>query len=437
MSSSNDELRRYLINHGFSSIEVRNMSEKEVLETFSVLADSADIHEKSQPQAPNNVKKDITNNYSKRAKEDPIFTKNRENAGLNDDEALRVALQESINYPTGSSNTTTNQSNVRKNTNNYSNNRNSNSSIRESIKDFATNTFQALRDMVGYGESIFSIPPDFINIPSDDDDDDFVQYNQQKSQIQRNNYPPPPQKPNAYDQKRKTKTSGNHENYYNTNDPNNYYPQYHYDDFITQIQDDDFQYSSIPNIGHYYESNDVPAQNHNTPTINVESSTDDESDEFNNSSKIIQRQNEEIKKLEQEVAQKEREEQEKKLIEQEENNVKEACQISLADEIIDILSVIPPEPDEPKTAEEKKKVVNLQIIMNDRKKIGRRFNDTDKGIFVYAWVAGTTLDSDEKLYLNSFELKMPMGNIVLDKNQTLGEQKVRGKVCFIVSELDQ
>lgn len=437
MSSPNDELRRYLINHGFSSIEVRNMSEKEVLETFSALADSDVLHEKSRPQAPNNVKKDNTDNYSRRAKDDPIFTTNLENAGLNDDEALRVALQESINYPSGSSNTATKQSNVRKNTNNYSNNRNSNSSIRESIKDLASNTFQALRDMVGFGESFFSIPQDCFNIPSDDDDE-FAQYNQQKSQNQRINYPPPPQNPNTYDQRSKSKTSTNHENYYNTNDQNSYYSQYHYNDFITQNQqDDNFQYSSIPNIGRYYESNDTPAQNHNNPTINVESSTDDESDDFNNSSKIIQRQNEEIKKLEQEVAQKEREEHEKKLLEQEENNVKEACQISLADEIIDILSIIPPEPDEPKTAEEKKKVVNLQIILNDRKKIGRRFNDTDKGIFVYAWVAGTTLDSDEILYLNSFELKMPMGNIILDKNQTLGEQKVRGKVCFIVSELDQ
>lgn len=412
MSSNNDEIKTYLINHGFSRTDVRNMSEKELLETFTVLRDSDDVSKdsyKKEQRLPKKVNDKPTNIFPKKINQKPTFNKQLENGGLTDEEALRAALQESIDSQSNAPKVTS----KRPNKNNSDNNSNN-------FFDLINKTIQFVHDTI-------LDQPFFPN-----------QQVSSSSSTNKSKSPPPTQQNNI------NRNANKESNVYYYNDfmpqkeedigslyenpstpnENDFYPQTQFNDFYPQTQFNDFDQK--PQHDHVPKKDDID---------DLLFSSDNESDDFNNSSKIIQRQNEEIKRLEQEVAQKEREENEKKLIEEEENNVKEACQVSLADEIIYLLNEIPPEPQEPKSTEEKRKVVSI-AVMNDRKRLERRFNDSDKGIYVYAWVAGTTLDSDEKLYLDKFELKMPMGNI-LDKNMTLGEQKLHGKVCFIVSELDE
>ena len=71
--------------------------------------------------------------------------------------------------------------------------------------------------------------------------------------------------------------------------------------------------------------------------------------------------------------------------------------------------------------------------MPNSKRIMRKFSPNSKGLHVYAWVSGQTLDldDDEKLFVDTFDLMQAGGQAqALYKDSTLEEQKISGRVLF-------
>ncbi|KAK8878531.1 hypothetical protein M9Y10_005311 [Tritrichomonas musculus] len=456
MNSQNNELKDYLVQHGFRRADVESMTEKELIETFSVIADSDQIQQKNKPQLPKSTSTNARKKCTTSQQKSKIIDPKSENGGLTEEEALRAAIQASKD----------NQSDGQDIDFDY---------YQDPNIDPQSKTNNSSQGIAGVLGTAFKMASDVFR----NQQDHFTYLNEVFNPLQKNqgknnsNYRPPyqqnkPENQNSFEYedfifssddndeppqtKQKQKPNSNNYYYYpppnrsdnnfQLNNPrnnnNNYFPQNQEDDIPINQKSDYFHENDQPN--NHQKNDDLFSYSQNDENQNEyesESSSSDVHPEiFNETSKIIQQQNNDLKKLEEEVAQKEREEEEKKLMEDEERNFEEACQVSLADEIIDYLDALQQEPPEPKTQAEKRNIATLLVTIDSKRRVTRRFSVKDRGIYVYAWVAGHTLDSDDKLTLDNFELKIPFGERkVLDKNLTLEEQGIHGKVSLMVSEL--
>lgn len=129
----------------------------------------------------------------------------------------------------------------------------------------------------------------------------------------------------------------------------------------------------------------------------------------------------------QEAERKEREEAEKKAQEERKAQEEKAKKESRLDEAVRLFKSIPPEP------ANGEKVVTIAAQVPNLNRIMRKFPPSSKGLDVYAWVSGQTLelDDEDKLFVDSFDLMQAGGQAqALDKDSTLEEQKISGRVLF-------
>jgi hypothetical protein len=79
--------------------------------------------------------------------------------------------------------------------------------------------------------------------------------------------------------------------------------------------------------------------------------------------------------------------------------------------------------------------VSLAVGMPNGSRIKRTFEPTVLGELVYIWVAGSTIGWAKELELDTFELEVTLGMKRVEKNRTLAEQGINGRVVLAVSQL--
>ena len=126
-----------------------------------------------------------------------------------------------------------------------------------------------------------------------------------------------------------------------------------------------------------------------------------------------------------EQQQRDREEEEQRRREEEEQRRQEQQQLNREDELQSKFRALPAEP---------KDGIVLACNLNG-KRIQRRFDPHAKGEMVYVWVAGQTLESNEKLFLDSFDLKRQINGAVISKEEPLDDQGVKGREMVVIDVL--
>lgn len=126
--------------------------------------------------------------------------------------------------------------------------------------------------------------------------------------------------------------------------------------------------------------------------------------------------------------QKAREEEQKKRLEENKIKLEEAKKQKRANDVLMQFNSLAPEP-------EKGTIIAVQ--MPNGKRITRKFDPSVKGVQIYAWIAGQTLDSpeEEKLFLDSFEVNTTIGKTKVDIEKTLVEQELTGRIMLIINIL--
>ncbi|KAH0795646.1 hypothetical protein GPJ56_000525 [Histomonas meleagridis] len=78
--------------------------------------------------------------------------------------------------------------------------------------------------------------------------------------------------------------------------------------------------------------------------------------------------------------------------------------------------------------------VTIAVLLKNGKRVMRRFDPKSKGIYVYVWVLMQINENtpDEKLSLDSFDVKLSVSAKKIEKEQTLEEQNISGRVFAIV-----
>jgi hypothetical protein len=87
---------------------------------------------------------------------------------------------------------------------------------------------------------------------------------------------------------------------------------------------------------------------------------------------------------------------------------------------------LPPEP---------KEGVVIAVAMPNGGRIQRKFEPNTKAELVYVWVAGTSVGWEKSLVLGEFELEVPIGMKRIEKEKSLGEQGISGRVLLSVSPI--
>lgn len=89
-------------------------------------------------------------------------------------------------------------------------------------------------------------------------------------------------------------------------------------------------------------------------------------------------------------------------------------------------------PPEPQNAAES---ITIAAQMPNNKRVMRKFPPNTKGIHIYAWISGQTLDlpEEERLLPDVFELLNL--NQTIDKNKTLEEQNITKRVFLQIQIL--
>lgn len=151
---------------------------------------------------------------------------------------------------------------------------------------------------------------------------------------------------------------------------------------------------------------------------------------LSDSQKLRNLQNMEFIMAEQEAERKQREEMEQKAaierqLEQEKRNKENKLKNTKS-----LYEKLPAEPPNDKG------VVTVKVQIPDGQGIVRRFLPDRPGNDIYIWVSGNTLDlpEEKRLYPDSFELNVTF-NEVLDKNKSLAEQNIKGRIFLSISEL--
>lgn len=72
--------------------------------------------------------------------------------------------------------------------------------------------------------------------------------------------------------------------------------------------------------------------------------------------------------------------------------------------------------------------VTIAIMLNGKRYI-RKFNPTDLAKDIYSWIAGQTINEDDKLYLDMFQLKKATGEVI-DPNLSLQDQNLKGRIML-------
>jgi hypothetical protein len=86
-------------------------------------------------------------------------------------------------------------------------------------------------------------------------------------------------------------------------------------------------------------------------------------------------------------------------------------------------------PAEPRTG------VSIAFSMPNGSRIKRTFEPNVTGELIYIWVAGSTIGWERQLELGTFELEVPLGMKRVEKNRTLAEQGISGRMVLAVSQL--
>lgn len=123
---------------------------------------------------------------------------------------------------------------------------------------------------------------------------------------------------------------------------------------------------------------------------------------------------------------KDQEEERQRRKEEEDQREQEEQQINREDEVRVKFRTLPPEPATGTT---------VAVMMPNRMRIMRKFNPQSKGELLYVWVAGQTIDTDDKLFLDSFNLKNSVGGTVIAKNEPIDEQGLSGRVMLVIDVL--
>ena len=107
------------------------------------------------------------------------------------------------------------------------------------------------------------------------------------------------------------------------------------------------------------------------------------------------------------------------MIAEEEKNNKEG-------EVMRLYYQLPPEPAAGTT---------IATMLNGER-LMRKFGLDEMAGDIYAWIAGENnlLDTPDKLYVDNFELRLP-GGVVIDPNQTLAQQGLKGRIMVQVNVL--
>ena len=125
-----------------------------------------------------------------------------------------------------------------------------------------------------------------------------------------------------------------------------------------------------------------------------------------------------------EQQQREREAEEQRRREEEEQRRQEQQQLNREDELQTKFKALPAEP----------ATGTAVAVQMNGKRLQRKFDPQAKGEVVYVWIAGQTLESDEKLFLDSFILKTATGAAIA-KEEPLDAQGVTGRVMVVIDEL--
>ncbi|KAK8894442.1 hypothetical protein M9Y10_022876 [Tritrichomonas musculus] len=131
----------------------------------------------------------------------------------------------------------------------------------------------------------------------------------------------------------------------------------------------------------------------------------------------------------QEAERKEREEAEKKALEEMQLKEEQQKKENEIEEARRLFKSIPPEP---QNAAES---ITIAAQMPNNKRVMRKFPPNTKGIHIYAWISGQTLDlpEEERLLPDVFELLNL--NQTIDKNKTLEEQNITKRVFLQIQIL--
>lgn len=123
---------------------------------------------------------------------------------------------------------------------------------------------------------------------------------------------------------------------------------------------------------------------------------------------------------------KDQEEERQRRKEEEDQREQEEQQINREDEVRVKFQALPPEPAAGTT---------VAVMMPNRARIMRKFDPQSKGELLYVWVAGQTIGTDDKLFLDSFNLKNSVGGTVIAKNEPIDEQGLSGRVMLVIDVL--